>query len=140
VFSPLSAPSASGPPPSRRTHARRPATVDLELQSGLKFGLAIALALGAVLAVTSIFAAAALVVIAVVMAFRSLLVIGQNPSAPRHVRPREHASWDGTMAALLAVIAVMLVIAAAPLGAAVAGTAAVLLAALRLRTRYVIAR
>ena len=75
--------------------------------------------------------------LAVVLGYRSLLVLGNDPSGPQAVRPRDHAHWDGVLAALLAVTAVVIAAAGSTVGAIVTGAAALVLALLRLRTRYV---
>ena len=123
--------AASTPP------ARRSGTLSLELQSAYKFGLAIVLTVASVWVSMPFAAAVAVVLIAVVLAARALTVLAADPSSARSLRPREHATWDGTLAAALAAVAITLAVAGAPFGAGVAAAGAVVLAALRLRTRYV---
>lgn len=129
------------PSTRRRTRpaaaSRRPGTIDLETQSGYKFGLAVVLGIGAVWASTPVGAAAAILIVAVLLAGRSLIVLAADPQTARALRPREFAAWDGALAATLALIALALTIDGAVPGAAVAGGGAIVLAAMRLRTRYV---
>lgn len=136
VFTELSPTSTrtARPAPSTR---RRPGTISLELQSALKFGLAVALGAVAVWAAMPAAAAALLLVTAVTLAWRSLLVLGHDPSGPRTIRPREHAYWDGNIAAVLAVTALLIAASSETVGAAAVGAGGVVLALLRLRTRYV---
>lgn len=136
MFTELSPTSSrtAGPAPSSSS---RGGTISLELQSALKFGLAVALGAAAVWGSMPTAAAALVLVIAVVLASRALLVLGHDPSSPRMVRPREHAHWDGTLAIALGCIALAIAASGATLAAIATGAAALVLAALRLRTRYV---
>lgn len=137
MFTELSTTSST---PTRRVPsiAQRGGTVGLELQSALKFGLAVALCAVAVWVTMPTASAALLIVAAVVMAARSLLVLAHDPSSPRSVRPREHATWDGALAAVLAITAVSIAIAGDTAGAWATAAGAFTLALLRLRTRYVL--
>lgn len=114
--------------------------MSLELQSAYKFGLTVALGIAAVWVSMPVAGAALLLIIAVVLAGRCLEVLAADGQKARAVRPREHANWDGTLAAALAVLAVVMAAGGAGYGALVAGAAAVCLAGLRLRTRYVAGR
>ena len=95
------------------------------------------LGVGAIWPAMPMGATVAILLVAVATASSSLTVLATDPLAPRTVRPREFATHDGILAAALAVIALVLVGAADPAGALVAGAGAIALAALRLRTRYV---
>ena len=136
VFSPLTR-SSNSAHAGHVLSSRRGGTLDLETQSGYKFGLAVLVGVGAAAVAMPIGATAALVIVAVVMASRALTVLAADPEAARRLRPRELATWDGALAAALALIALVLVGAGAAGGAVVAVAGAVTLAALRLRTRYV---
>jgi hypothetical protein len=129
--------TSTATPPDLATTSRRAATIDLELQSAYKFGLAVVLGAAAIWVSMPIAASAAIMIVSVLLAGRSLSVIAADPRAARTLRPREFATWDGNLAASLALLAIVLVIADAASGAAVAGAGAIVLAALRLRTRYV---
>lgn len=136
MFTELS-PTSSRPVRPASSARGRSGTLSLELQSGLKFGVAVALGAAAVWGSMPLAAAALVLVIAVMLASRSLIVLGHDPSSPRHLRPREHAHWDGALAAALAAIALVIAIAGATVAAIATGAAALALALLRLRTRYV---
>lgn len=117
--------------------ARRPATLSLELQSGYKFALATGLGAGSVWAGIAKPVTLVLLLLAVVVATRALDVLTADPSEARVIRPRDHAAWDGALASTLGFAAVALLLVGAFPGAAIAAVAAVALALLRLRTRYV---
>ena len=136
VFTELSPTSSRTAAPAPST-AGRNGTLSLELQSALKFGLAVCLGAAAVWGSMPTAAAALVLVIAVVLAARALLVLGHDPSSPRMVRPREHAHCDGALAIALGLIALAIAASGATLAAVATGAAALALAALRLRTRYV---
>lgn len=129
-----STPARSAPPAST---PRRGGTIDLETQSAYKFGLAVVLGIAAIWVAMPVGGAGAFLITAVVIAARSLTFLAADPQARRSLRPREFATWDGGLAALLAFIAVVLMLDGAVLGAVVGGASAIVLAALRLRTRYV---
>ncbi len=136
VFTELS-PSSTRPAHALRSSRPRPGTLSLELQSGLKFGLAVAIGAIAVWGAMPMAAAALLMFTAVAIAYRALLVIGHDPAAPRSIRPRDHAVWDGALAAILAVVTVGIAFTGSTAAAIAAGAATLTLALLRLRTRYV---
>lgn len=138
MFTELSPTSTTRTAPPAPT-SRRPRTIALESQAAVKFGLAVVLGISAVWATMPHVAAALLLVIAVTLAARSLTVLAAEPGAARTLRPREHATWDGLLAACLAALAIVLAITGDGVGAAIAGASGLALAGLRLRTRYVAA-
>lgn len=111
--------------------------MSLETQSTVKVGVAIVLGAGAVWLSMPLAAAALLMLLAVTLMARALNVLAADPQARRAVRPREHASWDGGLAAFAAVLAVVVAVGGSPEAAIVTGAGALVLGALRLRTRYV---
>lgn len=136
VFTELSPTSTRSARPVPAT-TKRGGTISLELQSSLKFGLAILLGATAVWGSMPIGLAAGVMLIAVVLTSRALSVLATDPQSARAVRPREHAHWDGALAAVLAVLTIALVPTASTAAAALTGLGALTLGVLRLRTRYV---
>lgn len=111
--------------------------MSLETQSTIKVGVAIVLGAGAVWLSMPLAAAALVMLLAVTLMARALNVLATDPQARRAVRPREHANWDGGLAIFAALLALTVAVAGSTEAALVTGAAALVLGALRLRTRYV---
>ncbi len=123
---------------SSRPATRRTGTLPLELQASLKFALAMLIGLGGVLANLSTSAAGLILIVAVLVAGRALTVIARDPGDRTSISPTGEADWDAALASAWAVLAVALALTGSVTGAIVAGSGAVALAFLRLRTRYVL--
>ena len=121
-----------------RPTSRRSITVPLELQAAYKFGLAILVGLGAILANLGTSVSALILIVAILVAGRSLTVLGAQPSDRKTFRPTDEADWDAVLATAWGILALILAAEGAAVGALVAGGGAVALAFLRLRTRYVL--
>lgn len=111
--------------------------MSLETQSTFKVGLALVLGATAVWLTMPIAAAALIMLVAVALMSRALNVLATDAQSRRAVRPREHANWDGTLAALLAFLALAVAANGSTAAAVVTGASALALGVLRLRTRYV---
>lgn len=123
-------------PPS--PSSRRSGTFPLEHQAAAKFALAMAVGFGAVLADLSVSVAALTLIVAVLVAGRALVVLAADPGDRTAFRPTAEASWDSLLAGAWALLALILAAEGSVAGALVAGAGAVVLAFLRLRTRYVL--
>lgn len=111
--------------------------MSLETQSMLKVGVAIVLGATAVWISMPLTVAALVMLLAVTLMSRALNVLAADPQSRRAVRPREHASWDGALAASLALLALAVAVGGWTAAAVITGTGALALGLLRLRTRYV---
>lgn len=136
VFSELSPTSTRSARPVP-TSSKRGGTISLETQSALKVGTAIVLGATAVWLSMPIAVAAVVMLLAVTLMSRALSVLATDPQSRRSVRPREHAGWDGALAAVLALLALIVAVSGDTTGAFVLGAGALTLGVLRLRTRYV---
>jgi hypothetical protein len=128
----------AGTPRTLSPTSRRTGTVSLELQSAYKFGLAMLVGLGGILADLSSSAAGLILIVAVLVAGRALTIIARDPADRHTLRPTGEADWDATLATAWGVLALVLAADGSAVGALVAGGGAVALAFLRLRTRYVL--
>lgn len=108
------------------------------MQAAYKFGLAMLVGLGGILADLSSSAAGLILIVAVFVAGRALTIIARDPGDRTAVSPTGEADWDATLASAWGILALVLAVDGSVVGALVAGTGAVALAFLRLRTRYVL--
>jgi hypothetical protein len=135
VSSQLTQPSTSTPV-GPATRARRARTISLETQSAYKVGLAVVIGAAVIAVRNPIGFAALLMLAAAFIAGYALNVLAADPRSARTLRVRDHAHTDGATAAVLAVLAIAAAAAGADNAAVIAAGSAIVLAAMRLRTRY----
>jgi hypothetical protein len=135
VSSQLTQPSTTTPV-GPATRARRVRTISLETQSAYKVGLAVVIGAATIAVSNPIGVAALLMAIAAGIAGYSLTVLAADPRSARALRVRDYALTDGYLAVGLALLSVATAAAGADNATAIAGGSAIVLAGLRLRTRY----
>ncbi|MBO9533744.1 MAG: hypothetical protein J7513_12305 [Solirubrobacteraceae bacterium] len=123
-------------PHQSRPTKRRIATFALETQAAYKFGLAILVGIGAIAAGLTASAGALILIVAILVASRALRILDAGDRTT--FRPTGEAGWDAALATAWATIAIVLAADGATAGAFIAGSGAMILAILRLRTRYVV--